>query len=264
MRPGVKLLGWNEIEVRQGSVSRDEEVWEAVAFDWQPGSLRNCSYSSVRKLIALSSEDRTNGGQVLALHDPMTKSTSFLLRMQSILHNSINDAGTRICYTVPATEAGAASLYLMEIESGEQHRMECTLAQDSIPDWFPNDERVVFHNPDREIEVLRLSDGTRDQIKEGTHPAVSPDGQQLAFLRDGQIWLWSLSQGTGRALNLEKGWFETAVLAILSWSPDGQWLSLGVSSGITSKETVFYLYGVATEEQYKLGVKYLSGMIIIG
>lgn len=259
----MKLLGWNEIEVRLGSVPGNEEVWEAVPFDWQPGSLRNCSYAPAKKLIALSGEDRTNGGQVLALHDPTKKTTSFLKRMKSILRNSINSAGSRICYTAPASEVGAADLYLMEIESGEQRLMECALAPDSTPAWFPHDERVLFHNPQREIEALRLSDGTRELITAGTHPAVSPNGEEVAFLRDGQIWLWSWSKGAGKPLDLRKGWLETQLLGILSWSPDGQWLSFGVSSGITSKESTFYLYGVASQEQHKLAVKYLSGMIII-
>lgn len=53
------------------------------------------------------------------------------------------------------------------------------------------------------------------------------------------------------------------LLDTLSWSADDQWLSFGVSSGVTSKESAFYLYDVANRRQHRLRLKYLSGMIMI-
>lgn len=90
----------------------------------------------------------------------------------------------------------------------------------------------------RTLHVVALGEGGGPteprQLAEGAEPVVSPSGDRVAFLRDGEIWLVGL--GTGAEP-------EAAVKARggadqLTWSPDGRWLAF------TSRRTDHSLVGL--------------------
>ena len=49
------------------------------------------------------------------------------------------------------------------------------------------------------------------------HPAISPDGSQLAFTYQGDIWVVAAEGGTARRLTIHESYEGTP-----AWSPDGQ------------------------------------------
>jgi len=235
-----------------------------ITLDWQPGDIRNCSYEPRQGWIGITAEDRTRGQQVLAVYKPEAKKTKVLVRADYILRHSFNRAGTEICYTQPSKQTGAADLYVYELESGQSRRLaEAGVAHGSTPVWFPDDARIAYHSPQGQIEALHVLQAQSEVLVEGSDPAVHPDGNRIAFQRDDRLFILNRVTGTTDPLRIKVRWLEYSLTNGLSWSPDGRYLSFGFVTGLTSKETVFYLLDHVSQQQQKFEVEYLRGLIII-
>lgn len=71
------------------------------------------------------------------------------------------------------------------------------------------------------IWAVSLSGGAPRRIAEGTHPAPSPNGDRLAFLRGGQPWIVpTRGGGPPTPLFIDQGRVDS-----LTWSPDGERLA---------------------------------------
>lgn len=66
------------------------------------------------------------------------------------------------------------------------------------------------------IWSITLEGGTVRRLGEGNSPAVSPDGERVAFLRRGEAWLAPLEGGAAERLFRTRG-----RVSSLRWSPDG-------------------------------------------
>src|SRR5262249_52954158 len=80
----------------------------------------------------------------------------------------------------------------------------------------------------------------------------------IAFERNGSIRLWEIETGQERSMDIGRA----ALSTNLSWSPDGQCLTYGITSGLTGKETRFYLYDLQTGRRNELPLRYASGLLI--
>ena len=262
----LDFLSWGADEIHLGSVSPEGCKTEPVTLDWLPGDVRNCSYAADRGWIGITAEDRRGGGQVLAMHDPLSQTNRILIRVPAILHHAFNRAGTAICYTQPQRPPTGAALYRWDVEGGRSHRLGAAVAAyDSTPSWFPDGAHIAYAAPDGTIEVVDLVDDGIETLTEGSACAVHPDGKQLALRRADRLFLHTLAAQTDetRALAIRRRWLEYNLTSGLSWSPDGRYLSFGVVSGLVGKATTFQLLDLALGTQTRIDGRYLRGLVLI-
>lgn len=78
---------------------------------------------------------------------------------------------------------------------------------------------VALGSREEKIQVLEIPSGKTVYTGPGRFPELSPDGERLAFVNKGMIWIHSLVDGS--TVQLLKG---KRVKGIGSWSPDGRFL----------------------------------------
>ena len=85
---------------------------------------------------------------------------------------------------------------------------------------FPNQQSLPNPGPDpfaprQLVSVLPVAGGATVAVGEGHSPTFAPAGDRLAFVRDGEIWIWSSSKPAERVARL------AGKATRLVWSPDG-------------------------------------------
>jgi hypothetical protein len=251
-----RFLGWSGIEVRIGAA--------ALALDWQPGDIRNCSYAPGRRWVGISAEDRTRGGQVLAIHDLATGASRVLLRADVVLRHALDAGGTRACCTVPSARKSGCDLMVLETDTGTATRVpEAEVAHGCTPAWYPDSERIAICSPAGNIEVVDIAQGRREVVAQGVAPAVHPDGRRIAFRRGNDVLLLDLAARTTKALGVRRGWLGQSLAGSLSWSPNGSRLAFGVTAGLVGKSVAFHLLDPATRRQQAIDAPYLRDLILI-
>lgn len=255
-------LGWNPVEIWVGCSLFNSER-RRIDLGWRAGGIRNCSYAAEPGWIGVTAEDRTNGSQVLAIHEQRSGATRVLLREDSLLHHALNRSGSKVCYTQPSARTGTADLCLYQVADGRVRRLiEGVVAQGSTPAWFPDDVHITYHSAQGTVEVLDSARGTCEAATtEGEAPAISPDGTRIAFRRANKLFLWDLS-GLPEPVGPPHRLTTPHLADGLSWAADGTHLSFGLTSGVVGKETTFYLLDIATRRAEKSSLKYLSGLVL--
>ena len=76
-----------------------------------------------------------------------------------------------------------------------------------------------------QVFVLPFDGGTPRMISEGDYPVISPDNNQLAFLKGGQVWTSSLTEKSPA----KKMFDAKGSMSDLQWSPDGTKLAFVAS-----------------------------------
>lgn len=81
-----------------------------------------------------------------------------------------------------------------------------------------------LHDPDGvEQAIWRISTegGKAERLADGSSPAISPDGKQLAFIRQGQLHLMDLGQGASSPRRVQSN----GIAGSPVWAPDGSKIS---------------------------------------
>jgi hypothetical protein len=260
----LDFLGWSALDVGLGTLSSRGCDMAPVNLDWQPGDIRNCSYAPHQGWIGITAEDRSRGGQVLAVHDRITEKSRILVRAPVVLHHAFNRAGTAICYTQPQPEIAGAALYVCDVLGGGSRRLGvAAAAHDRTPAWFPDDTHIAYVAPTGLIEVLDLASECSEALTEGAACAVHPDGSRLAVRRRDRLLLFKLADHTTEPLPIRRRCLEHGLTDGLSWAPQGRYLSFGLLAGLVGKATVFRLLDLSTRRQTRIDVRYLRGLVLI-
>ena len=119
------------------------------------------------------------------------------------------------------------------------------------PQWWPaNPDVVIFGSATLEqgydimsghLTMVRLTNNNFEAVVEGSYqvlspdfisnttPALSPDGQTIAYDNGSQLWQYHLESNTARKINLDAlGLTGVQQLGSPAWSPDGSKLALWV------------------------------------
>ena len=257
-------LGWNPIEIRIGHSLYDIQQTKDISLDFKPGGIRNCSYAPGAKYIGVTAEDRTNGGQILAVYETGTSLTRVLVRQDYILYHSLNNEGTKVCYTMPSATGITADLHLLPLNGERPYALlKDVLAQDTIPAWFPGNTQIVYHTPEGSIEIIDIEDGKREVIETGREPCVSADGKQVVFKRGNDLFTWSRVGNLTEKIQMKTGLFNRVLTGGLSWSADGEYLSFGMAGGLLGKQTDFYILQITGGKYHRLDMRYLSGLVLL-
>jgi WD40 repeat protein len=231
-----------------------------VPLDWQPGLIRNCSYSSAAGWIGISGEDRTNGGWVLSIFDVDRKVTAHRFPFAYVLHHSLLASGEWACVARPSATPMVADLDVIEISSG---RLEMILRggvhQGSELSWSPDGGGIAFQSPDDRVQIVDRSRQQVVPVADGAAPAVSPEGDRIAFRRSDGVFIWE--RPTGRTQRVAGG--QVTPSTGLSWSPDSRCLTYGCRTGLTGKKTRFYLQDLDTGRRYRLPLRYMTGLVLL-
>ncbi|UCF37504.1 MAG: PD40 domain-containing protein, partial [Acidobacteriota bacterium] len=143
---------------------------------------------------------------------------------------ALSPDGGRIAYT--SNEAGNSDIFLIDVRGGYPQNLTSSEARDRDPAWFPDGSALAFSS-DRggQTGIWKVGQLGGDPvllIPAGAQPAISPDGEKIAFVRPDQegtyrVAVASLENPADSILLTSSGdgfWdhFEPA------WSPDGRWI----------------------------------------
>jgi dipeptidyl aminopeptidase/acylaminoacyl peptidase len=80
---------------------------------------------------------------------------------------------------------------------------------------------------ERAIWIIEAAGGEPRKLAEGSSPVISPDGENVTFIKEGQIWsVPSVAEGEPEQLTHTRG-----NASSLRWSPDGSMLAFASSRG---------------------------------
>jgi TolB protein len=109
-----------------------------------------------------------------------------------LTNDTANDAdpswssdGQRIAFT--SDRDGNQEIYVMNADGSGQTRLTMNPSQDDSPSWSPDGATIAVHRSGTGCPCIYLmdSDGTDQRfLVDGAQPAVSPDGQRMAFYED--------------------------------------------------------------------------------
>lgn len=131
------------------------------------------------------------------------------------------------------------SLYYTSERSGRKDIYRARIARKDDPD-FPN--AVEF----TEEAVFPEYDG-KGEATEYSHPAVSPDGKKLAYIKNrNQLWIRDLVSGADRRITNGETYPGKDDGMSVVWSPDSRWLTMEIIPGMRDPYGDIGLVEVAT------------------
>lgn len=159
--------------------------------------------------------------------------------------------GTQVVYSLfhrrPDDPASVVEIFLARADGSESRVLaerDAPGAVLDLPVWSPDGRRVYFSyfgqsggRSVQRIERVELATGQRSVVADNAYaPAISPDGAQLAFLRDDRsgsgLYLAALDGSNVRPL-LPPGKYPP--LAVPRFSPDGQRVAVAIVNDLRSE-----------------------------
>jgi tricorn protease len=125
-------------------------------------------------------------------------------------------------------------------DGGPARRITRTTQPEAGPSWAPDSRRLAYtsrRSGTMKVVMYDFATGEETELaadgRDHASPVFSPDGTELAFVRDGrQLVVWDLEDGDERVLASAELWQPPFVSARpLDWSPDGDWIAFFATDG---------------------------------
>lgn len=256
------VLAWGARGVKTGTLLGQDLELKAVPADLPLEDIRNCSSAREQPWGAITGVNRQTRRQELWRFDLEGASAELLVALDYILHNAIDSAGRYICYTAPPSRTRAdMSLYGYDPQTSRSDLIvEAAVSRDCIPSWRSSIGKVVYHAVDRQVVEADISTKHVDSLFNGEYPAVSPDGNWIAYRERNEIRLWNTEDQRSRDVPGKRWFWERQLYGEMSWSPDGKFLLVGQSAGVFGYELAFYRVEVQTGRRVRVRQRYLRGL----
>jgi TolB protein len=167
----------------------------------------------------------------------------------------ISPDGSQVVFT-SNREEGGWQLYLISIDGSGLIKIQSEGKRMWFPDWWPSGDRILFQGLQNDTYALYLiavdessewvfsSSVNSDSEKVFTYPAVSPDGQHIAYLMENELHLT-----TNGSQDMVVAEFVSDVKP--AWSPDSNFLAFATPTGIS----ILNIISMETKHQGALPTK---------
>jgi Tol biopolymer transport system component len=132
--------------------------------------------------------------------------------------------GTKIVFYKETFRPHDVDLYTMNANGTGVKQITDYKGKEYSPDWSPSGHRIVFHQyaPAKGVRIVTIKpDGTDRQVitEDGKDPVWSPNGDKIAFSRDGHVYTVN-ADGTGGVTEVPGSPQGTGLGEILpNWGP---------------------------------------------
>jgi WD40-like Beta Propeller Repeat len=144
--------------------------------------------------------------------------------------------GTRIAFEGTSSFANQ-DIYVMDADGSNVHRLTRSPYQDAWPSWSPDGSTILYANygptpidpngnsPTEEIYSVPAAGGTPARLthnqKDDGQAAYSPDGTQIAYHRNGGLWIMDADGSNAHEVPLPASFGRWGKGYTPHWSPDG-------------------------------------------
>ncbi len=149
-----------------------------------------------------------------------------------------------------AVQVVAVDLSARPLRRGPQHPVELAAISFSVAN---RGERIVLESGGFLFDLDRPS-GNLSRLAQGSGPSLSPDGSRLAFLQDGDLYVYDYEKHIVRRI-LNRQFWQPSLIGPVSWSPGGEFLSISAPTGIAGKR----LRCLVVSETGKVSTSFESG-----
>ena len=150
--------------------------------------------------------------------------------------------------------SGTLNIWTMRADGGDPKPLTRGTDPHADPRFSPDGKSILYtvlRGGFPEVWVMARDGSAPRKVAPGCQADWSPDGRQIAFIRDNQVWILELASGQQRRVT-PAAWERCGVPA---WSPDGK--RLAVASRHTG-DIGIYLLGLDGKENSPLGTEEAS------
>jgi len=224
--------------------------------------IRNCSAAKKKPLIALSGINKKTKNNELWWLDIETGESKMLVSLRELINYvAISPSGDYICYTAfPINANDSVSMFGYDLENNMPVMLlEGQVNRGCIPSWHTTEKKIFYHTIDNKVMELDIKNKVTQFLFDGCCPFISPDGSLIGFQKQDQLFLWNVSEMSSREIPIKQDFFKGSLNSQMSWSFDGQFISLGRSSSL-GYETTFGVVEIITAQYKQVNQKYIKGL----
>lgn len=133
-------------------------------------------------------------------------------------------------------DGGQDQLWVIETATGVTFQLSTGTQSVTEFDWHPRGDSLAYAQGD-DLWVLWVVAPDQAPVRIAETPAKestprwSAAGGRLAFVRDGQLWIWRAEDGSSRAFDLPGRLLDDPRIPAFRWSPDGTAIAFTFSAG---------------------------------